>query len=764
MSAPRTRGPAPDAPRTPSALLGPALALALLATACGDGRPDTTGESTPSAEAAPDAADTPPAAEEARRILAEETDALWASLLPEMLPANALENLLVGTTETVPLRRRLFLAHLYAGREFRPLFFRYGEPTPRTDALIDAVAHVIDQGVDPTTYLDDTLLDALELQARVARAWTHRPSLQLTDELAETVLPFLDRVDPDNDPRTVARRALRAALADTAEDGTSAGTLADLHALHELRLRLELERRGADAAAEALLADLYLRYAFDLRHANVRMFRGNVSEEERRNIVAERMEGAFAALAAARTADAVRELVLDELRPQHQQYAPLMAERRRYARIVAEGGWPEVRPFDVAPGRSHSRIPLLRERLRIEGYYHGDTGEGLDVSDRLDDALVQAIREYQETHQMDVTGGFYNMFWQSLNIPAEHRLAQIDLTLERWRESRIGDEDYFVFVNIPDFHAEVWRDGQRDMRFGVVVGNNRRVCNPRTNQMEMINATPEDAFMMTYMVLNPYWYIPRRIVEDDLLPQLLEDPEFFERMGYERYVTADGVELVRQIPGDNNALGRIKFMFPNTHNVYMHDTPQRALFGREIRQASSGCVRVSEPMEFMQYLLEHDGQWDERRIQRIFDSLQETGIVLRSPVPVYFEYYVVRTDDQGRANFLADIYRRDRARLDPDYDPTEPCEIQRPERRIVLSEDGRALLRDAEGNLFDPEGNPLDEDGNVIIADTPPGDGEAYNAAPPEAEAIEGGIPLPPPPAEIPDPAEFADPTEDAGE
>lgn len=680
--------------------------------------------------------------ERARELLETEGDRLHAELLAAGGLADALERVLTDRAEHVPLRRRLFLAHLYEGRDHRPIFFRYGAPTHRVDAMIEAIAQVMDQGVDPAQYLTVALRDALAVQARVGAVWQNRPSLGLEGEVLEVVRDRVEGLDVPADGTTDdrARRLARAALASALEGGgEESGVLADLRALHAAKLQQERERRGADAVAEALLADTFLRYAFDMRHANVRMFRGNVTEEERRAIVAERMEGAFVALAEAGDAEAVRSLVLDELRPQHQQYAPLMAERRRYAAIVAAGGWPEVRPFEASRGRSHPRIPLLRERLRIEGYYTAEIPES-GASDRFDAALEQAIRAYQETHQMDVTGGFYTMFWQSLNISAEHRLAQIDLTLERWRESMIGDEDFFVFVNIPDFHAEVWNAGVRDMRFGVVVGNNRMVCNPRTRQMEMINATPVDSFRMTYMVLNPYWYIPRRIVEDDLLPQLLEDPTFFERMGYERYVTADGVELVRQIPGDNNALGRIKFMFPNQHNVYMHDTPQQALFGREIRQASSGCVRLSRPMEFMQYILERDGQWDERRIQRIFDSMQETGIVLRNSVPVYFEYYVVRVDDEGRANFLADVYRLDRRRMDPNFDPNVPCDPpSRGEHRIVLSEDGRAMLRDSEGNVFDPE----------ELNAAPPQNGEAPPelidaATPPAGGGLQGEPPAPP--------------------
>jgi murein L,D-transpeptidase YcbB/YkuD len=298
---------------------------------------------------------------------------------------------------------------------------------------------------------------------------------------------------------------------------------------------------------------------------------------------------------------------------------------------------------------------------------------------------------------MDVTGESSRDFWSSLNIGADRRLQQIDLTLQRWRENRIGDDARYLWVNIPDMHAEAWREGQRDLRFRIVVGNTTRQCDPRTRQMAYVNATPVQSATMSYVVLNPTWSVPIRIAREELLPELLENPNYFEEQGFEHIINDNGTEIIRQSPGPNNPLGKVKFMFPNPHNTYMHDTSRPQYFRFPIRAFSHGCMRVSEPDALLEYVLQQDGQWDERQIERIYEGGEETTISLREHIPVHMEYYVVTVDDDGYANFLADIYRLDRDRLDPpsandlacDPDPT-------PDHRLVLVE-GELRIEDMEG-------------------------------------------------------------------
>jgi murein L,D-transpeptidase YcbB/YkuD len=207
---------------------------------------------------------------------------------------------------------------------------------------------------------------------------------------------------------------------------------------------------------------------------------------------------------------------------------------------------------------------------------------------------------------------------------------------------------------------------------------------------------------MSYVVLNPYWNIPSRILEEELLPSLVNREDYFERQGIE-VVEVNGSRRVRQRPGPQNPLGRVKFMFPNPHDTYLHDTSRPQYFQYPIRAFSHGCMRVQEPLNFLELLLRNDDQWDPARVEQIFASEQETSIRLRTPVPVHVEYYVVRVDDEGRANFAADIYRYDRERISPSSPDQLRCTpAARPDHRLVLGADGRPMLRDNAGNLIDP--------------------------------------------------------------
>jgi len=329
--------------------------------------------------------------------------------------------------------------------------------------------------------------------------------------------------------------------------------------------------------------------------------------------------------------------------------------------------------------------------------------------DRFDEPLSEAVEAYMVGHQLDPKRGLYKELFSSLNVSAEQRLKQIDLTLQRWRESRIGDDPDYVFVNIPDFHAEVWRDGKRAMRFRIVVGNTTRECDPETKSWKYANATPLQSARMTYVTLNPFWNVPPRILEEELLPEQLEKEDYFEKLGIER-VTIRGEEVVRQKPGEDNALGLVKFMFPNPHSTYMHDTNKKAFFSYPVRAFSHGCMRVQDPMNLLEHVLTEDGQYDAAKIDKIFEDnkrseeKKETTLTLKTPIPVHVEYYVVRVNDEGHAEFLSDIYKYDRDRISPPSAESLRCvPKEEPEHTLELGEDNKVMLRDKEGKLIDPK-------------------------------------------------------------
>jgi len=365
-------------------------------------------------------------------------------------------------------------------------------------------------------------------------------------------------------------------------------------------------------------------------------------------------------------------VALNTLLPKHPMYPKLVEARQRYADIAAAGGWGEVSIANVKKlkrGKKNPGLSRLKERLAIEGYTVGT------IDDVYDDDLVEAIKLYQDVHQMKVKSNLDQELIDNVNIPVEDRLAKIDVTLERYRKTLLGAFDYYIFINLPDFHAEVWQHGERKMRFRIVIGNNdaqrdmvtKEVVLDENNEIIRPNQTQTQNAFMEYIIYNPYWNVPIRIRTEELEPKVLENPLYYEENGFE-IVNPDrpAWSYVRQLPGDDNALGRVKFIFPNPFETYLHDTNSRGLFKNPIRAFSHGCMRVQDPLDFAEFMLTQDGQWNAKQVQQILNTtpLQSKTYNLKTPVPVQTEYFNTRVDDSGQVAFLSDIYRRDKKAID----------------------------------------------------------------------------------------------------
>lgn len=353
--------------------------------------------------------------------------------------------------------------------------------------------------------------------------------------------------------------------------------------------------------------------------------------------------------------------VLAAAQPAGGQYELLTKVRERYARIVGSRGFVQIpaKPKGLKPGARSPLVPSLRQRLVQEGYKAGGSG------DLFDDALVDAVRAFQRAHQLKPHGRLDKLTVAALRVPAKNRLAAIDRTLANWRKAppRAGT---FIQVNVPDFHGELWQDGKRLHRFRVVVGSPR--AKKRTKKgTELINATPPISAAIDRVVYNPYWNIPARILKNEIVPKDLRDAAaedkiaYLQGKGYQVRSRTEGVvERVRQPPGPGNALGQVKIIFPNRHDVYLHDTPQKHLFSRPRRAFSHGCMRVHKPLHLAQKILELDGQFDEDRVNRLLRRRENTVIFLNQKVLIHVEYYTVRVDEHGIAHFLHDVYGRER--------------------------------------------------------------------------------------------------------
>lgn len=685
-------------------------ACALWLSACGGGETEVS-----SVE------EIPPGIDNAREALRSS----WAELAVERqrnaVDANTLEGYFHHERPGFGLTFRRHLREFYGSRDYRPVFTNAeGLPNFRGRAVVEALTGAEDHALNERKYARPTLLHRIRLQGELLAAWRQLPVPRPDSDGWATLDELVAADELDGSDNRVAA-VLDRVLPDRPES-LEASPLPELSAAWLDRLRIARAIAGNRAAVELQLADAWADWAYDMHDFNYVAVNPDAEDDEQRDIIRDQMRASLDEMAAATDMTGARAVVDDRI-PPFVQYERLQGARRRYLEIVEAGGWQEVNPTSLSRGSHGAVVEELKARLAAEGFFEGE------MNDRYDADLEEAVRNYQETHQMEVTGRTSREFWSSLNVPAEQRLAQIELTMQRWRESRIGESEYYVHVNIPDFHAELWRNGVMERRFRIVVGNTHQMC--RDGRMQYVNATPIQSAEMSYVILNPYWNVPSRIMREELLPAAVENPNFFAENGYEYITLENGATLVRQMPGENNALGAVKFMFPNEHDTYMHDTPRRQFFNYPVRAFSHGCMRVQDPLGLLEHVLRNDNQWDPDQIERLRESGRESRLNLREPIPVHIEYFVVRVDEDERVHFNADIYRLDRARLDPDYVREEPCDPQSsnsaPEFR--LASDGRILTRNEEGELVDAREAQQEE--GVLPMDTLPGDiGESAGSAP----------------------------------
>lgn len=361
------------------------------------------------------------------------------------------------------------------------------------------------------------------------------------------------------------------------------------------------------------------------------------------------------------------------LYPAHPDYRQLMRAQEKYASMP---DWPVKISggLRLKVGRSHRVVPQLRKRLAAEGYDGGMAHVAPGKEAVYDRALHEAVVAYHESHQLsyDPEKGLEKSFWSSLNVPRKERLRQIEENLRRWHHAQLVESANYVWINVPEFYGEVWRNGVRVHRFAVVVGNAKRACDPETKRWFYINATPLMHARMQYLEYNPYWIVPRRIEQEDYIEKINADPGWLSAHGFE-YYTEGGHTVLRQLPSERNALGRVKFIFPNPHSTFLHDSPQKGLFRYPIRAFSHGCMRVWEPLELARILLENDGQWYDGLMTEIED-LNPRRIVFKHALDVFIDYFTVRAHGDGRVEFFADPYRYVKDGLNPPSEKSQECE------------------------------------------------------------------------------------------
>jgi murein L,D-transpeptidase YcbB/YkuD len=353
--------------------------------------------------------------------------------------------------------------------------------------------------------------------------------------------------------------------------------------------------------------------------------------------------------------------LIEDLDLRHPMYLRMKEGLARLEDIAGRGGWPQVPDgATLKPGMEDARIPVLRQRLLASGDFAGPLSDSL----RYDPDLEAGVKAFQQRHGLEPDGVIGAKTYQALNRTVWERIDQMRISLERARWTLRGLGSTFVFVNIAGAETFFVRDDAVVWRTRSVVGQAYR-------------KTPLFQDEIRYVEINPTWTVPRSIFLKDKLPKIREDMGYLARGNY-RVVDRDGnaldpatvnwwadsppVTLV-QAPGADNALGLIKFMFPNTHSVYLHDTNDRGLFNRAERNLSSGCVRIEHPFDLADLLLAGSPGWSPQKRDEILASGRTTRIDLPRPVQIVLTYYTAWVDETGTLQFREDVYGRDPAVL-----------------------------------------------------------------------------------------------------
>ncbi|MDH3888494.1 MAG: L,D-transpeptidase family protein, partial [Gammaproteobacteria bacterium] len=452
-------------------------------------------------------------------------------------------------------------------------------------------------------------------------------------------------------------RMLAARILSSHEEGLIA---ADYHAVEIQKLLAKSSGKQFPQARQVdldiLLSEALARYAYHLRFGKVNPVKLDADWNMPRSFKGQDPVVELQSVIDSANFNAQLDARITQL-PLYQQFRQALA---KYEAIAAAGGWSSIAAGEtLKPGMQDARVPLLRKRLQASGDL--PAGEAANALSEYDATLESAVKQFQSRHGLETDGVVGKGTLAAMNVPVDARIDQIRVNLDRARWVSQDIPETFVIVDIAGFNARLFRRGE------VVWDEPAQVGKP-------YRKTPVFREDMTYLELNPTWTIPPTILAKDILPKMKQDPSYLQKKNMQ-VLTQDGKVvdpgtiawssvsakgfpyIIRQTPGPHNALGRVKFMFPNSHFVYLHDTPSKQLFNRSSRAFSSGCIRVRNPFELAELLLQDQDGWDRAQIDTAIDSLKQQRVSLSGPVPVLLLYWTVNVDADGTVYFKEDIYQ-----------------------------------------------------------------------------------------------------------
>ena len=361
--------------------------------------------------------------------------------------------------------------------------------------------------------------------------------------------------------------------------------------------------------------------------------------------------------------------VLAEVEPPYPGYRRTLQALQSYAELASKDDGEQLPPAKktIGPGDDYPGVPRLTRLLRLLG----DLPPGADVP--ADEtvyapALVDAVKNFQRRHGRDADGRIGAQTLADLNVPLSRRVQQMQLALERWRWLPDAYRNSPIVANIPEFRLRAYdKDFNVGVTMNVVVGSS------------FGRDTPVFADAMSYVIFRPYWEVPLSIVRAELIPHILKDPGYLRKKGFEivdsrqKVVGAGPVArntlsrlragklFIRQIPGPKNSLGLVKFVFPNSDDIYMHDTPATEVFAKSRRDFSHGCIRLEKPADLAAWVLRDTPGWNPERIHAAMNGSAPQQVNLAHPIPVMIVYITVVVLEDGLVHFYDDIYGHDAA-------------------------------------------------------------------------------------------------------
>jgi len=336
----------------------------------------------------------------------------------------------------------------------------------------------------------------------------------------------------------------------------------------------------------------------------------------------------------------------DKKKKMFSQYYKLRDALKEYREIEKNGGWKTIETGEdyksLKVGDSSAVVAQIRERLFITKDIQEDNKSAI-----CDTTLIKAMKNYELRHGYTPKNTILLEHINDLNISVSDRIKTIIVNMERcrWIDPELEKGQKYIEVNIPEFRLYIVEDGKIAFVSPVVVGR-------------AMTKTVIFSGMMSNIVFSPYWNVPPSIIKSEIKPGMAKDKNYLQKKNLEWNNGA-----VRQLPGKNNSLGLVKFLFPNSSNIYLHDTPSKSLFERESRAFSHGCVRVAKPRELAIELLKVDPAWTPERIDKAMHAGKESWYTLKKKVPVYIGYFTAWVDRQGNLNFYKDIYGRDESMI-----------------------------------------------------------------------------------------------------